>query len=137
MLTKERFAWVWVGALVAVLGAYAGVVAIQTQGGEPSPGVRIGTLAVALSILGLVALGTWLAGRRRADPLDERDLIIEGRSAAMAYNVLMAGMILVGCVMPFGAGGWKIVHAALCAIALAEIVHHGLIILGYRRGWRV
>lgn len=23
MLTKERFAWVWVGALVAVLGAYA------------------------------------------------------------------------------------------------------------------
>ncbi len=136
MQSKERFAWVWVGSLVAIFAAYFLVVAAQAQGGDPPPLVRIGTLAIALSTLGVVAFGTWLLGRRHADGVDERDLLIERRSSAAAYNVLMACMVVVGCVMPFGAGGWRIVHAALLSIALSEVVHHGMIILGYRRGWR-
>jgi hypothetical protein len=39
--------------------------------------------------------------------------------------------------MPFSARTWDIVHAAVLAIVVAEIVHHGSIILGYRRSWRV
>ncbi|KAF1007928.1 MAG: hypothetical protein GAK28_01404 [Luteibacter sp.] len=134
MQPKERFAWVWVGSLVVIFAIYFMVVAAQD--GDPSPQVRIGTLAVALSALGVVALGTWLFGKRGAENIDERDLLIERRSSTAAYGVLMTCMILVGCVMPFSASGWRIVHAALLSIALSEVVHHGMIILGYRRGWR-
>ena len=66
--------------------------------------------------------------------MDERDRLIDLRASAIAYYVLMAGMIVVGCVMPFQHTGWDIAHAALRAIAIAEIVHSGLVVMWYRRG---
>jgi len=42
-------------------------------------------------------------------------------------------MILVGCVMPFNSGGWKIVNAALFMIVAAEVVHYGVAAVSYRR----
>ncbi len=136
MLVQERFAWVWVCALAVIFGLYFGTVAYIESGGPPSMGQQIGVLAAALSSLGIVAAGTWLAGRSRGPAeRDERDKAIASRSSAIAYNVLMTGMILVGVVMPFSNGGWSIVHAALLAIAIAEIVHHGMIVVSYRRGW--
>lgn len=44
-------------------------------------------------------------------------------------------MILVGIVMPFRSGGWTIINAAIAAILMAEVVHHGVTIWSYRRGW--
>jgi len=38
-------------------------------------------------------------------PLDERDEVITRRSVSWAYYVLVGGMILVGCVMPFESSG--------------------------------
>jgi hypothetical protein len=55
------------------------------------------------------------------------------RSVSSAYYVLIAGMILVGCVMPFRSGGWTIIHAALAMIILAEIVHYTVVVSCYRR----
>lgn len=55
------------------------------------------------------------------------------RSISTAYYVLIAGMILVGCVMPFNSGGWTIVNAALLMIVLAEVVHYGVVVVSYRR----
>ena len=46
------------------------------------------------------------------------------------------GMIVVGVMMPFGAGGWKIVNTALLAIVLAEVLRHALIALAYRKATR-
>lgn len=136
MLVQERFAWVWVCSLVIIFGGYFAAVAFIGTRGQPSIGQQIGVLAIALSALAVVAAGTWLAGRvGRSDQRDERDRAIARRSSATAYSVLMAGMILVGVVMPFSAGGWVIVHAALLAIGVAEIVHHGMIVVSYRRGW--
>jgi hypothetical protein len=47
--------------------------------------------------------------------------------------VLIVGMILVGCVMPFGANGWAVVNVALFMIVAAEIVHYGVAVSSYRR----
>ena len=66
-------------------------------------------------------------------PPDERDLAIMRRSVDSAYYVLIAGMILVGCVMPFRSGGWTIINAALAMIILAEIVHYTVVVSCYRR----
>lgn len=138
MLVRERFAWGWLSALVVVFGTYFAVVAAQRSHADLPFITRIGMLAAATTVLAVVAGAIRLFGRGRlAHELDERDRLIELRSSSVAYYVLMGGMIVVGCVMPFSAGGWDLVHAALLAIVIAEIVHHGLVVLGYRRGWRV
>lgn len=141
MLSRERFAWVWLSALVIIFSAYFAVVAVWERA-QPELSIlpRLAVLAAALSTLGVVAAGTWFLGwwrRKEEGEMDERDRLIEYRSSAAAYYVLMAGMLVVGCVMPFSAHGWDIVHAALLSIVVAEVVHHGLIVIGYRRGWRV
>jgi hypothetical protein len=142
MLARERFAWIWLIALVVVLGSYLlAAEAFAPQLEAMGQAQRIGLLAVPLGLLGVIALAThgvaWLRrnAREPGEP-DERDRAIEHRASHTAYYVLMAGMILVGCVMPFSDSGWRIVHAALFFIAVAEVVHSGLIVSGYRRGLR-
>lgn len=154
MLPKERFAWVWLISLVVVFGTYfTGIVVGRDAWLAQSFLHKIGWLALTLGSLGVVAFCAWLFTR---DPkaLDERDRAIGWRASAVAYHVLMAGIIWVGCVMPFGAGGasmatrhanpspllpfgagpWDIVHVALLAIVIAELVHSGLMVFWYRRG---
>jgi hypothetical protein len=124
-------------ALIVVLGTYFAVVKTIDHAALPML-QQIAMLAAALGLLGVIALGTHLIGRDRGEDagVDERDRQIEGRAATVAYYALMAGTILVGCVMPFEASGWKIVHAAVFFIAVAEVVHSGMLIVGYRRGLR-
>jgi len=139
MLPRERFAWVWMTALVVVLGLYfAGVTSMHYVHPDPSFLARIGMLAAALGTLAVIAIVTWLYGRwRDRDELaeDERDRFIEWRSSRIGYYVLLAGLIYAGMVIPFTQQGWDVVHAALFFIAVAEIVRSGIIVLGYRRGW--
>lgn len=66
--------------------------------------------------------------------MDERDRAIDRRSVGAAYGVLMAGLIVVGCVMPFQKSGWSLVNAAVAAVVLAEGVRYGVAVWCYRRG---
>ena len=140
MLPRERFAWIWTVALLLIGAAYFIAVALQ-QHAQPSFLTRIATLAVALGSLGVIAGGerlfALLSGRHRYEAPDERERFMDARSSTYAYYVLMAGMLMVGFVMPFGRGGWDIVHGAFLAVIAAEVVHHGSLALAYRRGWRV
>ena len=139
-LPKERFAQVWMAALVIVFGLYfAWVQARHYIQPDPTFLARIGALAIALSTLAVIAAGTHLYLRmRRGDDgevqEDERDRAIEMRAITIAYFVLMAGICYVGCYLPFERIGWDIVHAALKAIAIAEIVKCAVILRGYRKG---
>jgi hypothetical protein len=45
----------------------------------------------------------------------------------------MAGVILVGVILPFYATSWKVVNTALFAIVFAEMLRHLLVALAYRR----
>jgi hypothetical protein len=135
MPIREQFAWTWLGTLVVAYGAYfAALILLRPMVATP---LAQFSLLGAIAAAQMVAVGLfWLIAAHRGRPApDERDRAIEHRSSAMAYYVLIGGMIVVGCVMPFSAGGWDLVHAAVLAIVLAEIVHHGLIVVGYRRGW--
>jgi hypothetical protein len=55
------------------------------------------------------------------------------RSIRSAYYLLIVGMILVGCVMPFHSSGWAIINAALFMIVAAELVHYSVVVFSYRR----
>ena len=139
MLAKERFAWIWLTALVIVPGLYfAAVNAMHYLHPDLPFLARIGMLAMALGTLAVVAFGAWLYGywRGRGELAeDERDRFIEWRSSRIGYYVLLAGTIYTGMVMPFSQLGWDIVHSTLAVIAIAEIVRSSVIVLGYRRGW--
>lgn len=139
MLPRERFAWVWLTASVVIFGIYFTI--LSTQESEPDLPflLKIGQLAAALLTLAVVVgidrLIAYFRRERRAEfRLDERDRLIHLRASSVAYYVLMTGMIIVGCVMPFDQRPWEIVHAAIFAIVVAEVVHSGLVIIGYRKG---
>ncbi|MBS0194212.1 MAG: hypothetical protein JSR34_08180 [Proteobacteria bacterium] len=142
---KERMAWVWLTTLLLCMGTYfAAVVVMKELRIELSFLQQIGLLAAATSTMAVVVLADRLIARfrgrgRKADAGDERDRLIEYRAATIAYYVLIAGMILVGCIMPLDPTQhpWDIVNAALFYIVLAEAVKLVLIVRGYRRGLHV
>jgi uncharacterized membrane protein (DUF485 family) len=137
MLPKERFAWVWLAALLLIFGVYFTVVAV-TKGAELTPLFQISRLSIALGSLAVIALAAhFLTGIHRGEArgvFDERDHRIEQRSFFIGYYTLIIGMIVVGCMMPFNQSGWDIVNPALLTIAIAEILRYGYIVLSYRRG---
>lgn len=134
---REKTAWLSLIAMAVTFGPYFTIVASLHR--EPLPNLRqLGLFAVAAIVqLLILGLGHLYLGRRSPEeartPPDERDRAIMGRSISSAYYLLIAGMILVGCVMPFNSSGWTIINAALFTIVAAEVVHYGVVVFSYRR----
>ncbi len=134
MVAREQFAWVWLLTLVATYTIYFTAVVLV---GEAHFWTQILLFAATTIVqVAIITVASAVIAWRRRNELsgDERDHAIEHRATAVAYNALIAGIILVGCVMPFSHSGWDIFHASVFVIALAEIVRHGLIVVMYRRG---
>ncbi len=134
---REKVAWLSLTAMMVTFGPYFVAVAISPPGDELPNIQQLRALAVAalsqLVLLGAGYLYLRRTSRGESKLPDERDQAISRRSIRYAYGVLTVGMIVVGCVMPFSSGGWTIVNAALLMIVLAEVVHYGAVVLGYRR----
>jgi hypothetical protein len=140
MAYREKIAWLAIaGMAIAYGGFFTAIVLIERTSGV-SLLLFIGLFAAASVVRMLIeGIGRFvIAARSGADaraPADERDRAIARRGAAIAYFVLMAGMILVGMVMPFSAGGMRIVSAALLSLVAAELVRYFIMVFSYRRGW--
>ena len=136
---REKTAWLSLLAMFVTFGPYFTMIATRALPSEPMPNLhQLDLLAVTaivqVLILGVGHLFLWRTSAQEARmPLDERDQAIKRRSVSSAYYVLIAGMILVGCVMPFNSGGWTIINAALFMIIGAEVVHYGVVVFSYRR----
>jgi hypothetical protein len=138
MAYREKLAAVNFAAMAILYTVYFALVASR----PPAPHLidmlwlfgTIATIHAVLAIAGTVAVRIQSGADGRGPP-DERDRAIARRGASAAYFVLLAGMIMVGVVMPFTEAPGKIVNTALLAIVLAELTHQGLILLSYRRGW--
>jgi hypothetical protein len=138
---REKSAWIALLAMAACYGAYFFAVTKWPQGTGGRASFRfLGFFALATvsQLVIMVVAHIAIALTSRADakaPADERDRAIDGRARGIAYYVLMTGTVIVGCVMPFNSGGWRIINAALLALVAAEMVRYGTVILSYRRGW--
>ncbi len=138
MSYREKIAWLSLIAMAVAYGPYFQFVARSPAPWEPFPHLHPLGLFALVSIVRMFILGTGYLylrlGSPREDrpPLDERDRAIERRSISAAYYVLIAGMILVGCFMPFRASGWTIVNAAIFWIVAAEVVHYSVVVASYR-----
>ena len=136
---REKIAWLSLIAMAVTFGPYFVFAAVfGDSAGAELPGLHFlipfGVAAITQAVL--LGLGHWFLRRRSPldarTPLDERDRAIDRRSLTLAYYALIAGMILVGVVMPFNAGGWSIINAALFAIIIAEVVHYTCVVTSYR-----
>lgn len=136
---REKTAWLSLLAMLLTFGPYFALTATHILPTEPMPNLRLLGWFALTAIVQMLILGIGHLYLRRSSaqearlPLDERDQAIMRRSVSSAYYVLIAGMILVGCVMPFSSSGWSIINAALFMIVAAEIVHYGVVVVSYRR----
>lgn len=138
MSHREKTAWLSLIALAVTFGPYFAMVAINPPSGA-LPNLRQLGLYATVAIAQLLILGAGHLYLRRASPeearmpADERDRAISHGATTWAYYVLIAGMIVVGCIMPFTTGGWTLVNTALAMITASQVVHYGVAVLSYRR----
>ncbi len=136
---REKLAWLSLAAMTVTFGPYFAIVSAGVFPGDAVPDFRKLGLYAAFAIAQVLILGAGHLVLRRLSPqdarqpLDERDLEIKHRAVNWAYNVLIAGMILVGVMMPFTSHGWAIVNAALFMIAVAEFLRYAITAVSYRR----
>jgi hypothetical protein len=137
MSYREKIAWLSLIAMAVTYGPYFKLAASGPRSWEPLPHLHPLGLFALVSLLRMLILGAGYLYLRFGPgnehlPLDERDRAIEHRALSAAYYVLIAGMILVGCFMPFSSTGWTIVNAAIFWIVAAEVVHYGVVVASYR-----
>jgi uncharacterized membrane protein len=136
MTAREQFSWVWLLTLLVTYSVYLGWVIVARAGPPPSMMTEFvmfgGTALVQVVIIASASLVIGLRHRGQGG-LDERDRQIAHQAGTVAYHVLISGFIIVGCVLPFSKGGWDMVHAAIFAIAIAEVVRLIMVVRGYRR----
>jgi cytochrome b561 len=137
MAYREKVAWLSLAAIVVAFAPYFTIVAVRAQTETAIvPQLELYTIAVGVQLL-VLAAGYWYLRRQSpqdaALPPDERDIAIAHRSTTTAYYVLMAGTIVVGCIMPFSNRGFAIVNAAFFAIIVAQVVRYSVAAAGYRR----
>ncbi|MFZ0481192.1 MAG: hypothetical protein WAL71_18785 [Terriglobales bacterium] len=139
MTYREKTAWLSLIAMAIAFVPYFAIVQASSHSRPSVPSLRqLGLFAVAAVVqMAILGIGHLYLSHGSADearlPPDERDVAIMRRSISLAYYVLIGGMILVGCVMPFNSSGWTIINAALATIVLAEVVHYGMVVVSYRR----
>jgi hypothetical protein len=136
---REKTAWLSLIAMAVTFGPYFTISAARSINAAALPNLRqLGLFAIAAIVqMVILAVGHLYLRHESPEesrtPPDERDRAIISRSINSAYYVLIAGMILVGCVMPFHSAGWTIINAAIVMIVIAEVVHYGVVVFSYRR----
>jgi hypothetical protein len=136
MSYREKIAWLSLIAITVTFVPYFVWVSLnQTPIADADRilafGVAAGSFAVLVGLSHLTARLS--ADRDERGRADERDRDIDRHAVQIGYCVLLVGVILTGCVMPFTHSGWEIVNATAAAIVLAEIAKYGVAATLYRR----
>lgn len=134
---KEKIAWISLISTVVIWGCYFGFMAFTRM---QQPGVVyfvgfFGAVVVqAVVVAGAAIVTAVLAPKDATAASDERDRAIGRRAAAFAYPVLIALVLCVVGGLHLGLNARGMAYGILGAIILAEIVHYGAQIVGYRAG---
>ena len=140
MSFKEKIAWISVVTTAIVWGAYfTFAISAVAAGGVPHPVVYMVAFTAALilqTILATIAaiVVAVLAPKEANAASDERDKEIARRAYTIAYPTLLSLIVCVAATVYLGAKPWDLVNGMMAAIVIAEIVHYGAQIVGYRRG---
>lgn len=133
---KEKIAWISVITTIVVWGAYFGF--LFGDRSLPSPVQLVGfvgAVVVQTILVTAAAIVTAVLSPKDASAAsDERDRAVSRRAYALAYPVLLSLIVCVAASMHFGVDAKGMALGIMGAIVVAEIVHYGAQIVGYRRG---
>lgn len=134
---REKIAWISVVTTILVWGGFFAFMA-GTGGRMPGPVYLVGFVGATIvqTILVVVAsiVTAVLAPKDASAASDERDKDISRRAYSIAYPVLLTLIVFVAASMHFGATPRDMAYEIMAAIVIAEIVHYGAQIAGYRWG---
>jgi hypothetical protein len=134
---KEKIAWISVVTTILVWGGYFGFMAAtlgQIHGAVYMVGF-VGAVIVQTIMVVIASIVTAvLAPRDASAGSDERDKDISRRAYSLAYPVLLTLIVCVAASMHFGMTPRDMAYEIMGAIVIAEIVHYGAQIVGYRKG---
>lgn len=134
---KEKIAWISVVTMVLVWGAYFGFMAV-TDGRMPGPVYLagfVGAVIVQVVLMVIASIVTAVMAPKDAGAgSDERDREIARRAYSIAYPVLLSLIVCVAGSVHLGVRAIGMAYGIMGAIVIAEIVHYGAQIVGYRSG---
>lgn len=139
MSYRERIAWLTLASYVISYLPYFVYVKVNEAAYATATNPRmlipfaIASLAHMIFAVGGRLWHRHVMGAEAKIPADERDIAIERKGMSYAYGTLLAGMILVGGIMPFTEPVWKVVNTAILAIVIAEIVQAAVVADSYRK----
>ncbi|AJP72759.1 hypothetical protein [Sphingomonas hengshuiensis] len=138
MSFKEKIAWISLVTTVLVWGGFYGFM-LATYGRYPGAvyftGFFAAVTAQAVLAAGAAIVTALLAPRDATAAADERDKAIARRAYTIAYPILLVLLLGVVASIHLGANPVQMAYAIIAAIVVAEIVHYGAQIAGYRRGY--
>jgi hypothetical protein len=135
---KEKIAWISVITTVLIWGTFFGF--MLATGFRYAGALYFGAFTLAIVIQAALAAAAAivvavLAPADAGAASDERDRRIAHRAYAYAYPVLLALVVCVAASLHFGIHAIGMAYEIMAAIVIAEIVHYGVQIAGYRRGY--
>ena len=137
MSFREKIAWISVVSTILVWGGFFGFMAATggTAHGMVYVTGFVGAVVAQAIIVAAAAIVTALLSPKEASAArDERDRNISRRAYAYAYPVLLSLVLCVAAGMHFGLRAHGMAYGIMGAIVIAEIVHYGAQIVGYRMG---
>ncbi|MGN6820743.1 MAG: hypothetical protein ACTHJR_18965 [Sphingomonas sp.] len=137
MSFREKIAWLSVTTTVIVWGTYFGFLLTSARH-LPPPGQFGGFFAAVVVQTILVIAGSVvtaiLSPSDAGAPRDERDRAVSHGAYALAYPVLLSLIVCIAASLYLGVDAQGMTYEIMAAIVIAEIVHYGAQIVGYRRG---
>lgn len=139
MAFREKMAWFTLISFILTYAVYFGIAAPSVAFGRDNMLDIVWTFGPVAAVHGLISIigsaAIAIAARRDARNIaDERDRAIDRKAIAVAYYIMLVGMMFVGVAGPFSLPPYVIVNLSLAVIVICQIVHDALVIHGYRRG---
>ena len=135
---REKIAWLSVTTTIIVWGSYLAFL-LTSERRLPPPAEFGGFLAAVVVQTVLVMAGSIvtaiLSPGDAGAPGDERDKTISHAAYALAYPVLLSLIVCIAPTLYLGVSARVMTYELMAAIVIAEIVHYGAQIVGYRRTW--
>lgn len=139
---REKSAWISLITTVGLWGAYFWSVGRYlldrgSLGGLPvdTVGWFVGTLVLIVIVQIILAIVMAIVSGKRAEaPMDEREQLIDLKAARAGFFALNAAVICVSGLWILGASPLVMANGILLSMVIAEVVHSGGKIIGYRRG---
>ena len=138
MAFREKIAWAALISTLVIWGAYFTLVVANGGSGHPRVSLIVAFVACvivqAVVMAGAATLAAILAPGDAHAPADERDRAISRRATSFAYYFVLSAIFALIVLLHMGLDIVQTIFTLFAIIVVAEAIHYGAQVIGYRRG---